>query len=417
MMRIEKDCSPLFDLSDLREAWRYVQERADQYQLNRRAASEYARYLDLNLQDLRVRLLRGQYSFRPGSAQIGRTFSEEMSRIEFLLVEQAAYFILYRKFDAAFRQVHYGLRPECHQDDAIALLLEYRQRGAMHFLEAGIPGLPGGLSPQIIHGQLERFVTEGNLFHLLDGWLRVRERFKGPGDRMNDHRHCASALRPDEEYREVAERVFRNALKQFGRDVLLVAGTNWQSGGADKVSARSWISPRSLGFLGGTALATAMYPIIKGSLQQRFSAPRIGFETLESEDLTELFVDLALYEVDLGLRNAGVHSVRHGHRLVFLCPQPDQFHAALKIAGEQLSKVGLLLDLSTMRQGRFDQGPTLLGYRFHPRLVAAEPICFDRPSSLDPVDDLAGNFRSTLDTVYSRLKRRFRRPAWARGNN
>jgi hypothetical protein len=405
----------LCDLTNLRLAWTQFRSEGGAPGADWLAIARYESNLEENLDDLVSRLSAGRYFPLPayqiggmGLVSGGEAIAERL--IEDCVTQRAALNAIAPLFGSGAEHRNYNA--SCGERMAVARVLHYRAGGDIFAASAEI----GGFSPvcqEKLLRLLEARINDRHLMELIRLWLgggalslqaapgHPPHRVPGLIDEEALEEEIGDGSRP-----EAIRRLFGRTIKQFGHDAALIALGSAMGAFASEDRPRRLLTPKTLALAGATALATAAWPAAARLLREGFAAPRSAGAS-RIGPLAPWLSDLAFHDLDLAMTNAGSHFVRHARSFMITTRSWQTAQGALELVAREMSGMRLQPEPQTMRIKRFDQGVEFLGYRFHERLIAAEPLTrYEHPLPGELWSQTASGIRNGTARLAERAKER-----------
>jgi RNA-directed DNA polymerase len=139
--------------------------------------AEYGRDLEVNLEDLHVRVQSGRYRAKPSRRAYipkadGRLRPLGIAALEDKIVQRAVVGVLNAVFEVDFRGFSYGFRPGRGQHDALdALTVGIERKRVNWVLDADIRDFFGQLDQTWLRKFLEHRIADKRVLRLVDKWL------------------------------------------------------------------------------------------------------------------------------------------------------------------------------------------------------------------------------------------------------
>lgn len=388
-------------IPNLRAAWRAirgnipVRRRAHSCGVDEVSVAAFEQRWEANLEELSQSMLEGRYQpLLPRRITIGKPGGGERTigvlAVRDRVAQRAAHQVLEPLFDEEFLDCSFGFRTGRSVEDAIHLLLCYRQAGCEWVFDGDILDCFGTLEHRLLMRFVGETVKERAVLQLIESWLQAgvletdAEVYRVPGwwERLLDGltrrlRTASAGVLPqpvgleDEEGYPIdvgwdSDWQRRTLLRQLGADVLLAGLTVVRPtlgkalSGLRRMMRRRRVVWSTAGLTGVAALAGTWLLLRRLAPQPRGA--------LQGGSLSPLLANVYLHRFDLAMKEDGHNLVRFADDFALCCPGREAAKQAGDQAARALADLRLRLNPTKSKVTSFEQGFRFLGQRFGKRI-------------------------------------------------
>jgi RNA-directed DNA polymerase len=381
------------------------------------SVSDYERRVELNLNDLAMRL--GEERYFPVSARIleskANSFSQTIRVFEDQIVQRAAFNAIAPLFEPVFLDCSFGSHRDREARLAIQRVLEHRARGDNYIVKADISDGFDNFDYDNLIYLIGTQINDQRLLRLIRMWLdsgqvlpwaaKIEPRSLTPSSEYlplsvnaaiahllekigNEHWKDTDdwAFGDDQEPRE-----FQDAIKRLGYDAARITLESSLLALASNPRYRRFFTKRNIVIAASTALGAAAYPAASQLLREellvekprQISTHSRALSCLPDGPLVGLLTDFALHRFDVAMTGAELRLVRYYDEFAITTPRESEAHFALGHAMQELRRMDIKLNLRKTRIARFEEGVEFLGYRINTDENTAELIETDEQSQFD----------------------------------
>jgi RNA-directed DNA polymerase len=378
------------------------------------SVSDYERHLELNLNDLAMRL--GEDRYFPVSWRIlesnGNSFPQTIRVIEDQIVQRAAFNAIAPLFEPAFLDCSFGSHRNREARMAVQQVLAHRARGDNYIVKADISDCFYDFDHDNLIYLIGTQINDQRLLRLIRMWLNCGQALPWAAKiepRSLTHSSENLPLSINSAIEHLLEKIgserwdddddwvfgddrspqeFKDALRRLGYDAARITLESSLLALASNPRYRHFFTKRNIIIAASAALGAAAYPAASQFLRERLLAeqsrqiptPSRALSCLPDGPLVGLMTDVALHRFDVAMTGAEWRLVRYYDKFAITTPRESEAHFALEHAMQELRRMDIPLNPQKTRIARFEEGVEFLGYRIDEDENAAVLIETDEQS-------------------------------------
>ncbi len=169
----------VYRFPNLLESWYEVKKNRGVYGVDKESIEEFERNLNLNLKELHRLLKEGRYNPSPvRQVLIPKPSSKDLRplgipTIRDRIIQQAIKMVIEPVFEAKFKDVSYGYRPNRNAHQAIRKCKEYIKAGYRWVVDADIKAFFDTVNHKLMMKALNEEIADGTILNLIERFLKA----------------------------------------------------------------------------------------------------------------------------------------------------------------------------------------------------------------------------------------------------